>query len=380
MNLGIIDVREWQTMVDFRTGRKAQLLKQNHLINAISHLLRMHPYPGDIDPSSNAWVTDVALDLNSIYHPDFIFLTYAQPFFTSVFQHLNNEEWQAIITSVTNEVNRFIALSGFVPVIVGSGRTTPLQGEIDISSLQGLANCVGMGPTYAGLYYPSKEDLTQLQDDERVEMIIPRHQLIDEWSGNADFTSRLPEYLLSAGQGYTFRGIGNMPRILYSINGKDKQIPVKAPFGAKSITEIAPMIKKILPDHRVALIMVEGIGCEDFPFAYEQCDNTFSWHTYGTGDDQYLALTSGKHLPFHPFPPGHKYYRDDCEDKPYPYSGIYRYMPDNVIGADTSIKSAAVGSRSILTHVASGADISVECFARALYNYGSMAVLNNLLD
>lgn len=40
-------------------------------------------------------------------------------------------------------------------------------------------------------------------------------------------------------------------------------------------------------------------------------------------------------------------------------------------------KSVAVGSRSILTHVhvAAGTDIAVECFARALYNHGVMAVV-----
>lgn len=378
MTLGIIDVREWQTTVDFRTGRKVDPCMRNDLVNAISNLLRMHPFPGDTDARGNSWVTDIALELNSIYCPDFMFLTYAQPFFTSLFKNLSDKEWQAIKTSITDEVNRFTKLSGFTPVIVGSGATTPLQGEIDLSSLQGLANCMGMGPTYAGLYYPSKRDLKQLQNDERIELIIPRQQLVDEWGGNADFISRLPEYLLVARQGYIFRGIGNMPRIFYRINGRNKVIPVKAPFSVKSIIEIAPMLRKLLSGQRIALIMLEGLGCEDFPFTYEKCDNTFSWYTYGTGDDQYLTMTGGKHLPFHPFPPGHNYYRDDGEDKPYPFSGIYRYMPDWVIGTDKGIKSAAVGSRSILTHVASGADISVECFARALYNYGSMAVVNDI--
>jgi hypothetical protein len=57
-------------------------------------------------------------------------------------------------------------------------------------------------------------------------------------------------------------------------------------------------------------------------------------------------------------------------------SGIFREIPEHTIGRRFAGRSAAVGSRSMLTHVAAGADISVECFARALYNHGVMAVLD----
>lgn len=380
MKLGIIDVREWQTIVDFKTGRKVPLIKQSDVIYKISNLLKMHPFPGDTDPGNSAWVTDVALELNGFYHPDFMFLSYSQPFFTSAFQQLSDKEWQTILISVKNEVSRFIAGSGFLPIIVGSGATIPLQGEIDVSTLQGLASCGGMGPTNAGLYDPSPKDLKDLQNNQHIKEIIPRQQLIQDWGGSPDFINRLPEYLLAARKGYIFRGIGNIPRIMYRINGPDEVIPVHAPFSANNILDIAPGVKQLLNGNRVALIVIEGLGCKDFPFAFEECDNTFSWYTYGTGDSQYLTLTMGQHLPFHPFPPGYKYYRDDGEEKPYPFSGPYRYLPENVIGADPHIKSAAVGSRSILTHVASGSDITVECFARSLYNYGTMAVFDDNIE
>lgn len=51
-------------------------------------------------------------------------------------------------------------------------------------------------------------------------------------------------------------------------------------------------------------------------------------------------------------------------------------MPADTIGECFHGKSIAVGNRSMFMHTAFGTDISVECFARNLFNQGVMAVIH----
>ena len=106
------------------------------------------------------------------------------------------------------------------------------------------------------------------------------------------------------------------------------------------------------------------------------CSNKTNWYAYDDTHSQYLAITTGKHFQYHDFPPGYKYFLEDGKDKKYPFSGPFDKLPQDTIGSRLNIKSAAVGSRSILTHLAGGADISIESLARMLYNHGAMAVIN----
>lgn len=130
-----------------------------------------------------------------------------------------------------------------------------------------------------------------------------------------------------------------------------------------------------LADGQVALILVEGVGCEHFPWTYRPISNRLHWLRYTMGSDQYLALTTGRHFVEYPYPPGYRFELYDGPEAPYPLSGLFRELPEHTIGRRFEGRSAAVGSRSMLTHVAAGADIAVECFARALYNHGVMAVV-----
>lgn len=59
----------------------------------------------------------------------------------------------------------------------------------------------------------------------------------------------------------------------------------------------------------------------------------------------------------------------------FPFSGHFREIPPHTLGADFEGPSLAVGNRSMFTHMVFGADISVECFARNLFNQGCIAVL-----
>ncbi|HOL17776.1 MAG TPA: hypothetical protein PLY40_05775, partial [Bacillota bacterium] len=195
---------------------------------------------------------------------------------------------------------------------------------------------------------------------------------------NEEFVRRLPDYVLAAREGYAFKTFGAIARPVHKIPARNMEVPVFTPLGeVNSITEIAPLVLKNLETQKVVLIVLEGIGQDDFLMPYAVCSNSLDWYDYAPGDGQYLTIGSGRHLASHSYFPGFKYYLDDSKEKKYPLSAYFNKYVPIMIGHSFKGKSAAVGSRSVLTHMASGADISVECFARGLYNYGTIAILKD---
>ena len=145
---------------------------------------------------------------------------------------------------------------------------------------------------------------------------------------------------------------------------------------AGSLTEIASAVLEMARGRRVALILVEAVGCDTFPLPFESTDNTHGWCHYAVGDAQYLAVSTGRHFVEFPYPPGYRYELYDDEAKPYPFSGVFRELPADAIGRRFPGRTAAVGARAVMTHATFGADIAMECFVRALYNHGVMATVH----
>lgn len=375
MKIGLIDVVEWQTAVDFRTGRPVEVA--HPLADLAAEVLRAHPYPGDLTGAGDHWVTDTALDLNARYEPDLMLLVYANLYFPAVFSPLSEEEHAAQTARTFGQIARFLGESGFVPVIVGLGDFVPFKGYVYLTDLDGEVISGGMNPRYAGVNRATARDLEQLAERAGVARLVERDEFRAQFGGCQRFYDRFPDHLAVAEEGCVFRGPSSGARPLYRVSRYDRALPLHTTLGtAEVITDVARLTLRALERDRVALILVEGVGCERFPLPFRLISNALHWHTYSVGDSQYLALTTGKHFVEHPYPPGYRYYVDDGEDKAYPFSAVFTEMPAETIGARFAGKSAAVGGRGILTHAVAGADIAVECFVRALYNHGVMAVLD----
>ncbi len=374
MTLGVIDVVDWQTTVDLANGLPASV--EHPLVSLASELVRRHPYPGDLAPGASRWVTDVALDLNERYGPELMLLVYANAYLAASFKPLSAAARAARIWEVFDEIQRFVNASGFSPIIVGLGGLVPLAGYVYTADLDGRAIAGGMTARYAGLNRPSPRDLAWLASHPGVERVIARDDFCAQFGGVEQFYQRFPDYVLAAREGYLFRGVGSSARPTYAVPGFAQTIPLHTTLGeASALTDLAGLALRALERDKVALILVEGVGCESFPLPFCPISNACHWYCYSIGEGQYLAITAGKHFVERPYPPGYDYLPDDDENKPYPFSGILSELPPDTLGRRWRGKSAAAGSRSILTHTAAGADITVECFARALYNHGAMAVV-----
>ncbi|QYZ79648.1 hypothetical protein E2N92_09500 [Methanofollis formosanus] len=375
--IGVIDVTDWQTTVDLRTGRGT--VADGPLVRIARKVQADHHYPGDRKPESVSWVTDTALDLCRRSTPGLMVLSYAYPYLTRLFTAPSPTEWQDIVEKTLCAVDRFTEASGMTPVIVGTGDMVPVQERIDLSGLACLTATGGAAPRYAGLYNPSKDDLESLADHPGVRGLIKREDAFKADLFCAGAQRRFPDYLVAARPGYLFRGFGGVPRPLVHLPACNESVPLVSDIGrAEEITGIRGMIEEHLAEgERIALIIVEGVGFADLDRPAYACRNTWRWHTYSPGEGQYAAILAGQHLPEQPYPPGFRYYPEDGEGREYPFAGPYGVMPEDTLGTAYAGRSAAVGSRSTMTHVYAGTDIAIECFARNLYNYGTMAAVRS---
>ncbi|MGA7827772.1 MAG: hypothetical protein WCA04_08935 [Geobacteraceae bacterium] len=374
MSRAIIDAREWQKVFDLRTG--AALEDVSPLDEMVQRVQARHPYPGDLDVAGNRWVSDTALDLLAQYDPSFVFLAYAQQYFSGRYSLQSTAERAASVAAVYEEVERFVSRSGCTPLIVGTGGMTPLVAAIDLTRLDGLALCTHWSARYAGLHEPSSRDLQIIAAMPEIERIVPRAEFLRLFSECPTDGSNVPEYLLVAREGGMFKTVGGAFRQVRMVPAPGYVIPVSACLEEVSeLTDLRTAIDNRLTGGKVALIFVEGLGVEDFPWPCRKVANGREWFYYETGDAQYLTVTTGRHQVFE-YPTGYRYFEEDGPGKGYPFSGYFRSVPEGTIGTSLGARSIAVGNRSMFMHMAAGADISLECFARNLYNQGTMAVIH----
>lgn len=374
MSLVIIDARQWQNLFDLKSGKKVQ--DDSIKTQMVRWVLERHPYPGDVDRQSNRWVSDTALDLIEHYGPNLACLFYTHQYFAMRYTPLTETERRAMLADVFAEVDRFIAASGFTPVIVGTGDLTELSGEINLSRLDGLAISSHWSARYAGLHQPSERDLAFVRSQPQVERVASRAEWIALFPGVAHDPARIPDYLAVAREGWTFRTTGTPARKAVMIPVASPLIPVTTPLGtAEAITDVRGLIDAHLAHTQIALIILEGVGLKDFTPPHAACGNSVDWYYYEPGDAQFLTLTTGTHQVF-AYPSGYKYHDENDNNPDYPYSGYFKQIPEHTVGRDFSGRSIAVGNRSMLTHMVFGADIAIECFARNLYNQGCMGVIH----
>lgn len=374
MSIAIVDARGWQNTLDLKTGEKIET--SGAIVEMVRGVLQRHAYPGDMDPNSNGWVTDTALDLTDCYHPRFVFLTYAAQYYAGRYASMTAEARSDTISSAFREVERFVHTSGMAAIVVGTGDMTPLLESIDLTRLDGLAVCTHWSTRYAGLHNLSAADMKFLKDHPHIERIIPREEVVRLFSGTRQQALRVPEYLALAGKGYAFKTVTDTKRTPVMIPSINFNVPLYAPGrNIKAITGIRQVAEEILAEKNVALIVMEGVGLDDFPWPHAPCVNSAEWYYYEPGSAQYLTITSGRHR-FFDYPTGYKYYEEIHETGDYPFSGYFKSIPAGVLAGEFPGRSIAVGNRSMYMHMVAGADIAVECFARNLYNQGTMAVIH----
>lgn len=373
----VIDVGEWQTVVNLRDGR--EMAVEHPRVELARGVLASHSYPGDLSDAGLRWVTDTALDLCARYDPGYIMLNYVYAYMQAVYRGATPEGHAAAIQAVAREVGRFLEATGYEPVIVGLGGIMPCRGQIETLDLDATVATAGMHTGFVGLYDATLSDVDRLLTRPGVERIIDRATFRETFGGSDAFYEAFPDLLAVAEDGYRFRGVNVGTRVVHHMPRREEELPVYTTLpGAealRSLTDVAGLVLKGLETRRVALVLVEGVSCSNFPWPLRRISNRYHWWRYPGGIDQYLALNTGEHFTAFDSPPGFRLEVYDGPSRPYPFSGTFRTLPQTSIGLRYPGRSAAVGARSMITHVVAGAEIAVECFARSLYNQGVMAAV-----
>jgi hypothetical protein len=374
MGITIVDARGWQNTLDLATGEK--ISASGPLVEMVGGVLQRHPYPGDMDPGSNRWVSDTAIDLVDRYKPRFVFLTYAAQYFAGRYTPMTGEAHSKIISDTFLEAQRFVDLTGFTAVIVGTGDMTPFRGFIDATGIDGLAVCTHWSTRYAGLYDPSPADMKLLSEHPHIEKIVSREEIVTLFGGTPSQAPRVPQFLMLAREGYAFKTAGVLMKTPVMIPSVNSAIPLHAPGHAvRDITGIRAILEEDLANRNVALIVMEGVGSNEFAWPYTPCQNGTQWCYYEPSEAQYLTISSGRHR-FLDYPTGYKDFEEDDLTRLYPFSGYFKAIPKDTFGSRFAGKSISVGNKSMFMHMVAGADVSIECFARNLYNQGTMAVIH----
>ncbi len=333
----------------FLNPRKANL---GNVTKSICDFVKDNSYPGDLNLNSYDWITEAALRMDATYNPNFMFLSYANPYYAAIHTPPNVLMWEKHLEKLYYEVERFINQTDYIPIIVGTGGTYVLEDRVDLSYLEGRVNFNWPGSVYASVYNSTAKDLKMMKKDNAIQMVIPRDRLRVMAEEPQE---KLPDYFLIARRGFalTDADINNIHRV----NARDAVIPVSAPRPVNSISKINKLVRNLLAQQkRVVLIILEGISCSDFKWDYQPCSNTYSWFTYLPEGFQYLTLGTGLELlKFNVFS---KFCSNNINFNNYLKNLA---LEGKIIGSKNKIKSAAIGSRKTLTHIASGADITVEC-------------------
>lgn len=385
MSLAMIDARQWQNRFDLETGQPADV---NHPVaDMLGKVLSWNPYPGDMDEKANEWVTRTALDLMERYEPNLVCLSYVQQFFAHRHFAHTKKDWDTMCQKAMAEARRFIDLSGFTPVIVGTGGMIPLKGEINLSGIDGLALSSNWSCRYCGIHKPSKADMDlihSLMAEGKIERLVPRKEWIELFRfDQPDIEIHqdeplMPDYLAVSTQGQTFKTMGATLRRPMNVPENNFYVPVYTPLGKlDDLRGIKQLVRSNLDHHKIALILVEGVAQEFFPADHAMVRNGCGWFCNEPGDNFYLTLSTGKHEPF-AYPAGYRSFDRDVEAFKFPFSGYMLSIPQNTLAMDYPGKSIAVGNRSMFMHMMFGVDISIECFARNLFNQGCLGVIHRM--
>jgi hypothetical protein len=375
--LGIIDVREWQSVVDLATAKPIE--RKTDFLEPLQNLAKKFPYPGDLENAGIKWVMDAAGEIVNHYQPGWLFLSFTQPYFNSVYNPLPLEKRKDTAKFILDNIMAFARRHGFRPLIISTGSLVPLQGPLLLPKLKGSLQASPWSHFMAGVFKSEREDEELLNQEPHIRKIIRREDFINAYKITDPFYSKnLPDYLLIAEDGWNFKGIYSNNRVLHNIEKYNLSLPVYSEIGPPDHIEgIHSLMEKALGrGEKVLLAYVEGLDEEDFVLPWQPVNNVRDWYAY-TSYNLYYVLATGKPFYLHPLPPVYDHSIKRPLPLRYPMSGPARgTVCEDSLGHKAGVPTAAVGSRSMITHSIINADLTMECYTRAQANMGVLVAVN----
>ena len=375
----ILDAEGWQNVVDFETGESLDKW-DNRIVDDMLDIIPRYPYPGDMNPDSIEWTGNVGKALYDYYHPDFILLSFATPSFVKASVKLSSEEEKELNKRLFSTVKGFIEHTGYTPVIIGTGGMSEIK-EVSVPARLKGRMSQGHGPfSYSGIFNVTDEEMELVRGIEHTRLFTKDDIRRDFPAAGETYLADMPDVLILRESGYAYTNTRYRGLLQYKAANIVENLPISTTLTMPShITDVKRVINNALDNgEKIALIILEGIGAEDFEIPYKNLPSSDKWIAYSDCFCQYMALMSGE--PFYRFkiPLVREPKAFKARMNRYPYSQFTDgEMPKNTIGRRKDKKTAAAGSRSIYTHAISQADICVECQARQMLSSGILILVND---
>jgi len=375
----ILDADGWQNVIDFETGENLDSW-DNPLVDDMLKFTPRFPYPGDDDIDSIEWTGETGKALHDYYEPDFMLLIYATPEFVKSSVRLSEDEEAELNRRLFDSVEDFLEYTGYEPVIVGTGGMSEVKKVLIPSSLMARVNR-GKGQfTFSGIFRATSGELEQVRKIPHTRLFTKDDIRRDFPEATEEYLAEMPDGLILRESGYAFTQARNRGIHQYKSANVTDAVPIHTSLPMPShITDVYRVINEALDDGgKVALIVLEGTGTEDFLIPHRALPVKDKWMVYTDGLGRYMSLLSGQ--PFYRF--GMPLIRENHpfveRSNRYPYSQFTDGdMPKNVIGRRRDVRTAAVGNRSMYTHAISQADICIECHARQMVASGILTLVND---
>ena len=375
----MLDVNGWQGLFDFATG-EALSFENKEYLDFPKKISSENPYPGDLNPDTIPWITDVAVRICEEYNPQLMLLSYANGNITRINKKMTAEETKALNKQLVCEAFRFAETAGYEPIIVSTGNLKQFDKLIKIDEFEGYLS-VATDPYMAGVFgatekdYETVKSLPGITSYETKDEFITKYNLTDEYA-----LERTPDIIVYAAEDYAFTNTANRGMTMEMIPKKEKKCSAytKLEGMPDDIFEFRTFIDKHLDiGKKIAVIVVESVDDEDMPEGSKLINKYRNGIYYSDGVSFYYALLNGKEfneigMPYIYHNPFLKRLASDR----YPYSYIKTNEYQNPIGFNRSFKTASMGTRSGIFHSACMCDYSFECHCRALAESGMLTFIN----
>ena len=370
----VIDVREWQTAIDMCSGYPCSF--SGPQAEQMRHIAATLPYPGDRGLQGIDWVFKGAQEALGFNDPQWLCLNFTQPYFAGLNRPEDTRERTAGVQAILRGIEELAAANNFARVIVGGGRLAQKQGIIHLPETKGVLQGTAWINGMAGIYHAEGGDLDKISNIPHLKQLVCKTEIGDRHA-HPLFIEQFPDILLIGESGWGFKGFysNNIP--YYRIDTQVERLPVYSEIGLPGhIEDIYGLMRQALDKgQKVLLSIIEGIDENDFPEAI-LVNNRRDWYTYGSYS-LYYTLVSGKTFYDFELPPVFDMTRIKPYPESYPFSMPLDELCTDSLGRQSNIRTAAVGSRSMITHSIINADFTIDCFMRSLANMGVMVAINS---
>lgn len=374
----LLDVNGWQNLFDFKSGEPIDDTGKSYL-DLPKRICECNPYPGDTNPDTIEWTTNLALRVADEYDPRLMVLSYATGNIMRVNTKMSDEEQSEISKHVLSEAFRFAKTAGYEPIIVSTGNLKHFDKVLNTDDFELYFN-VASDPYMAGVFGASENDFETAKNLPGV-VSMTRDEFIAKYNISDEYALlRTPDIVLFADEDTAFTNTGNRGTTYEMIAKKEKTFGVYTELSdlPESIFDFRAFVDRHLEaGEKIAVIITESVDDKDMPEGTRYLSKFEDGIYYMENVSFYYALLNSKR--FYEVGMPYIYHNPFLKKRPenrYPFSYIKTDFYQDPIGFNRDFKTASVGTRSGIFHSACMCDYSFECHCRGLAESGLLVFVN----